>query len=60
MGDPDHLTPEQQALWDTMRPSASNPGGLDFAIQSFRYACDLDGLGDPSDAAIEAALSSAA
>ena len=61
----DRLTPEQQAAFDygppierRLRPSGEQTAeqARNFAVYSFRYACDFDGIGVPSVEAVAAAI----
>jgi hypothetical protein len=64
----DRLTAEQQAAFDDGPPIEKrlHPSGeqtptqaRNFAVDSFRYACDFDGIGAPSVKAVEAAIAAA-
>jgi hypothetical protein len=65
VGVADRLTPEQQAAFDEgppierrLRPSGQQTSeqARNFAVYSFRNACEFDGIDVPSEAAVEAAL----
>jgi hypothetical protein len=61
------LTPEQQAAFEAAPVSVRLPPSGDqspeqarnLAVDSFRAVCELDGIGVPSDAAVEAAIDAA-
>jgi hypothetical protein len=61
------LTPEQQAAFDRvpvgvrLRPSGDQTleQARNLAIDTFIAACDFDGIGIPSEAAVEAAITDA-
>jgi hypothetical protein len=64
----DRLTPEQQAAFDDgppieqrLRPSGeqTRDQARNFAVYSFRHACDFDGIGAPAEEAVEAAIDAA-
>jgi hypothetical protein len=58
------LTTDQRAAWETMRVHEAAPTGdqtpeqaRSLAVASFKHWCVFDGLGTPSDQAIEAEFS---